>query len=766
MNTTKYMNTSLSVGERAQDLLSRMTLKEKIGQMNQKMHGWNAYKVEGETVELTEAFAEEVAFGDGVGAIYGVFRADGWNSHLTSGIKVRDSVRVANTIQRYIRENTRLGIPVFLSEECPHGHEALQATTFPTNIGIGASWNTELYEKVCNIIARELRARGGHLGLISALDIAMDPRWGRTEECYSEDPFLAAAFCEKAVLGMQGDKDALTQPDRVISVLKHFCAQGATIGGHNGKATNIGPRELFEIHLPGMKKGAKAGALGCMAAYNDIDGVPCHINRSLLTGILREQFGFTGFVMSDGRGVDRAKNITGSYESACAAAVHAGVDLNLWNECFLKLENAVRKNPLLEKDIDAAVLRILEAKFRMGLFENPYVEETPALLNIGSKEAKETALEIARESVVLLENKGDVLPLGKEIKRIAVIGPNGDSVYNQLGDYTQWKEEGEVVTVLQGLRKQAPSGVTIEFATGCGIRDVSKDGFPSAISLAEDADAVVMVLGGSSTREPGMTFEDNGAVFMNAFTKELNCGEAVDLAELRLGGVQEDLAKEIKKFGKPLIVVLIEGRPHAVSWMKENADALLCAWYPGERGGDAVGEILFGRTNPSGRLPVSIPKSSAQLPVYYNRKDETDYIDESAKPLYPFGYGQSYTEFVCGDFKLNTQRLSLKELEQGKRFEMTCSITNKGGRQGKEVLQLYIYDMESCITRRVKELKDFAKVSLEKGEERQVRLSVGDEELRIYDYDMNFVLEKGHVRLMLGKSSADILYDTIVEIVS
>lgn len=334
-----YKDSSRSIEDRVKDLLCKMTTKEKIGQLNQRMLGWNAYKIIDSEIGLTKEFEDEVAFGDGLGAIYGISRADGWNSHVTSGVNVKESVQVANTIQKYIIENTRLGIPVFIAEECPHGHEALEATTFPTNIGIGSTWNVGLYEKACSIIAKELRTRGGHLALISTLDIATDPRWGRTEECYGEDPYLNSIFCEKAVTGIQGtDVNELKSNQKAVAVLKHFCGQGATIGGHNGQSTNIGPRELHEIHLDGMRKGAKAKALGCMAAYNDIDGVPCHISHSLLTDILRNEMGFEGFVMSDGKGVDRLTSITGDFERAGAGAVRAGVDLNLWNDSFLVLE--------------------------------------------------------------------------------------------------------------------------------------------------------------------------------------------------------------------------------------------------------------------------------------------------------------------------------------------------------------------------------------------------------------------------------------------
>lgn len=761
-----YKDKTQPIEKRVEDLLSRMTLKEKVGQLNQKMHGWNAYKMEGDKVVLTKEFFDEVKFGDGLGAIYGLSRADGWNSHLTMGISPKESVRVVNAIQKYVIENTRLGIPVLITEECPHGHEAVGSTTFPTNIGIGCTWNTELYEEECHTIAKELRARGGNLALISALDIATDPRWGRTEECYSEDPYLSSCFCEKAVKGMQGNgEEDLKKQDRAVSVLKHFCGQGATIGGHNGKSTNIGQRELHEIHLLGMKKGAAAGALGCMAAYNDIDGIPCHINRDLLTNILRNQMGFKGIVMSDGCGVDRLVSITGSYVKSGAYSVHAGVDLSLWNKSFLELEKAVNEGLLSEEDLDNAVRRVLRVKFKLGLFENPYADEKLAERVVGSDKSRDVALRVAREVPVLLKNQNNILPLKESIKKIAVIGPNSDNIYNQLGDYTQWQTDEKVVTVLKGIKKHMPKDCEVLSAKGCSIRGMSKDGFKEAVDIARKSDVIILVLGGSSTREPGMSFQDNGAVFMNKFTSELDCGEGVDLADLKLGGVQVELAKELKKLGKPIVTVLIQGRPHAIPWLKDNSDAILCGWYPGERGGDAIGEIIFGKVNPSGKLSISIPASSAQLPVYYNCKDQSRYVDMDSKPLYPFGYGLSYTEFKYENFSLNHEELSIDSLKSGERFEVTFDILNNGKFDGMEVAQLYIHDMESCITRRIKELKDFKKVSISKGEKVKVKLSVGIEELSIYDYNMDFVLEPGNVKLMIGSSSDNIIYDKVVKIV-
>lgn len=419
---------------------------------------------------------------------------------------------------------------------------------------------------------------------------------------------------------------------------------------------------------------------------------------------------------------------------------------------------------LKEEELDIAVSRVLKVKFMMGLFENPYANEEIALKTVGASESKAVALEIAREVLVLLENKDNLLPLGQGMSQIAVIGPNSNSIYNQLGDYTQWQEDGKVITVLEGIKKHAPHNTKIVSAHGCSIRGKDMCEFEEAIKIAKDSDVIVLVLGGSSTREPGMTFEDNGAVFMDQFTSDLDCGEAVDLADVELGGVQITLAKELKKLGKPLITVLIQGRPYAVPWLKENSEALLCGWYPGEKGGDAIGEIIFGKTVPSGKLSISVPRSSAQLPVYYNRKNVRGYVDMSETPLYAFGYGCSYTTFKYDEFCINHKSLTYREIIDGKRFAINFKITNRGVYDGKEVAQLYIHDIESCITRREKELKDFTKVQVNKNESVNVSLSVGLEELSIYNYNMDFVLEHGRVKLMIGDSSDNIIYEIVVVI--
>jgi len=757
----KYKNKSVPVEERIQDLLSRMTLQEKIGQLNQRMLGWDAYEKEeqGEGFRLTQRFREEVAFGDGLGALYGLFRADPWSKvTFENGIPPLESAKVANQIQRYVIENTRLGIPVLLSEEGPHGHQALGSTILPTNIGVGSSWNPELCKEAFSCVAAEIRARGGHIGLVSVLDMLRDPRWGRSEECFGEDPYLGGRFTDAIVRGLQGDSpEQLAGPDKVVACLKHLAAQGAAVGGHNAWPATIGERELRDMHLAGVKGGVEAGALACMAAYNEVDGIPCHANGHLLTGILRDELGFQGIVMSDGCGVDSLIPQAGSPEAAAAMALNAGVDLNLWNQAFLEVAKAMEGGLIREEIIDRAVSRVLRLKFQLGLFENPYVEESFAAGVLGRRETSAINRQLAQESVVLLKNENDVLPISTKMRRIAVIGPNADNMYNQLGDYTPTQPAGKGTTVLQGIRqllREVASDTEVAYVRGCGIRDASKAEFDAAVQAAHDADVAVLVMGGSSARDFNFRFADNGAAIAdNDSPSEMDCGEGIDVAELELGGVQTELAKAVYATGKPIVVVLIQGRPHAIPWIKEHAHAVLTAWYPGEEGGIALAELLFGLANPSGKLSVSIPASSAQLPVSYNLKasnHSSAYVDASNQPLYPFGHGLSYTTFLYEDFTMSTDRVSGKQLALGETVKVSVKVKNNGRMAGKEVVQLYISDRVSSITPRNSELKAFRKLELQPGQSETIVFELGLEALSQWNSTMCYTPDPGRLRVRIG----------------
>ncbi|MDP4098236.1 glycoside hydrolase family 3 C-terminal domain-containing protein [Paenibacillus sp. P96] len=756
----KYKDHSLSAEERTADLLLRMTLQEKVGQLNQRMYGWDAYRRTETGTELTDEFKWEVAFGGGMGALYGLFRSDPWSGvNYANGIPTMDNAQVANEVQRYVIEHSRLGIPVLLSEECPHGHQALDGTLFPVNIGAGSTWNPALLERAYAQVAAEIRARGAHIGLVSALDILHEPRWGRSEECYGEDPYLAARMTKAVVQGMQGeDAKDLKAPDKVAAVLKHLCAQGAAQGGMNSGPAVIGERELREIHLPGMLAGVRAGAAGCMAAYNEIDGMPCHANSKLLTGILRDEWGFDGIVMADGAAVDRLLALTESYEAAAALALSSGVDLSLWDKAFTTLQQAVEQGLIQEHYIDRAVARVLLLKFRLGLFDQPYADTTRAASVVKSEAARTVNLQLARESVVLLRNDGRLLPLGASARRIAVIGPNADSLYHQLGDYTSVQRKGTGTTVLQGIRLAAPADTEIVYARGCGIRDESTEWLEEAVEAARSADVAVLVVGGSSARQFGGEFDNNGeAIISEGAVSEMDCGEGVDVADLKLGGIQERLVREIQSTGTPVVVVVIQGRPHELTAIDEHCGALLCAWYPGTEGGQAIGEILFGKVNPSGKLPVSLPRAVGQLPIYYNQKKTSrirHYADVSSLPLYPFGYGLSYTTFRYTSLRVQSAFMAVAELQQGQAFEISVEVENTGETAGAETAQLYIQASGSGITRRRLELKAFEKVWLAPGESKTITFLLDQEKLSIWNRDMEFALEPCRLKVMVGTSSA------------
>jgi beta-glucosidase len=738
-------------------LISQMTLREKIGQLNQPMLGWHVYKKVGDDFELTDDFKMFVEKFGGIGAVYGLFRADPWSGmNYENGILPEKSAHLANKLQKYLEENTRLKIPAFIGEEVPHGHQALDGTVFPVNLGIASSFNNDLHQKAYALLAREVSARGGNLGLASALDIIRDPRWGRSEECYSEDPYLASQFAYSLVKGIQSE-------NKLGAVVKHFCAQGENMGGHNIWPANIGQRELREIHIPPMEGAIKADAMACMAAYGEIDGEPCHSSRKLLSKTLREELGFDGFVMADLGAIDRNTIQTGNEEQAAANAINAGVDLSLCDAVYTKLEQAVMQGLVDIETIDIAVRRVLQAKFKLNLFENRYTNENEYKSSCNTEEIKQVNLELATQSIVMLKN--EILPLSKDVKSIAVIGPHIYQPYYQLGDYVASQREGSCITVLDGI-KSVFSNTEVYHAQGCLVRNPSKDGFAYAIEQAQKSDVIILTLGGSSAREFASGFEVTGAVKQDLSDNEMDCGEGVDVANLELGGVQQELFFELKKTGKPIIVVLIQGRPYAIPEIKKHADAILCAWYPGQMGGLAIANIISGKSVPSGKLPVSIPVSSAQLPVYYNYKDIGDkprYVDMTAEPLYQFGYGLSYTTFEYIAISLNPN-ISLYELEKGSKLKVVITVKNTGKVDAQEVVQLYIRDVQSSITHRIKELKGYKKLLIKAGQTIDVELELGFNELCLYNLEMQKTVEKGKFELMTGSSSKTTIH-TIFEVV-
>ncbi|MET9784799.1 glycoside hydrolase family 3 N-terminal domain-containing protein [Streptomyces canus] len=709
MNDAVYRDPTAPLDARVRDLLSRMTLREKVGQLNQRMYGWDAYRRTSDGgFELTEALHAETDRFEGLGALYGLQRADAWSGvDHGNGPGAQDGAALAELVQRHVVGRSRLGIPALFVEEVPHGLMALDGTVLPVNLAIGATWDPDLYERAAAHAAAELRARGGHVALVSALDIVRDPRWGRTEECFGEDPYLAARLTEALVRGMQGvPGHDVFAADKAPVVLKHFAGQGATVGGRNSAESELGLRELHEIHLPAARAGVRAGAAAVMAAYNEVDGMPCSGNRALLTGLLREDWGFDGLVMADGLAVDRLARITGDKVSAGALALDSGVDLSLWDEGFTHLEEAVERGLVSEKTLDTAVARVLRLKFRLGLFEQQDATARPPA------DGAAISREAARAAVTLLRNDG-VLPVGAHVSRIAVLGPQAATTAHQLGDYTAPQRPGTGSSVLDALRRLAPPGLEIRHAPGCALTGADRSGIPEAIAQAAGSDLAVLVLGGSSARTPETEFDANGAA--RKAVSEMTCGEGVDLAGLRLGTAQYALLDAVVATGTPTAVVLIQGRPHLVP---DTADALLTAWYPGPWGGEAIAGVLLGLTEPTGRLPVSVPRSAAQLPVHYNHKDTEygGYVDESAQPRYSFGHGLSYTSFAYG-----TPRLMGLTVE--------VDVTNTGQRYGRSVVQVYLRRLLTPTWPRTLELCAFEGVGLAPGERRTVSLTLDPEQL-------------------------------------
>ncbi len=697
-----------------------MTTEEKVAQLLCPM-GW---------------IYDEKADSTGVGMLWATFRADPWTGRtLQNGLRPSTAVRRANELQRNAVEHTRLGIPLLLAEESPHGHMAIGATTFPTGLGLGATFSTDLMERMGRAMLSELNAQGAHIGFGPVLDLCLDPRWSRTEETMGEDPILVGRLGAAIVRGMQGR-----------CTLKHLAAYGMGEGGQNGAAIQMGQRELVQTHLLPFRMAIEAGALSVMTAYNAIDGVPSTCNPWLLRDILRKEWGFRCLVISDLYSINVIHNTlhaAPSLEEATCQALRAGVDVDLGASAYNELGSKKEEGGIDIGLLDEAVRRILRLKFELGLFDHPYMDESKAD-EVHCTEHIELAKDIARASITLLKNSPlhlpnkvegkPLLPLSKK-QRIAVVGPNADDVYAQLGDYTAPQEEGKIVTIKEGLRRKGFQLVT-----------------------TEEADVIVAVVGGSSSRYSSpqsphkegsgsaLDYLDTGAALpLMGELEGAESGEGLDRCSLYLLGGQQEMLQALKQTGKPLVVIYVEGRPLLKNWTAEHADALLTAYYPGEQGGTAVADVLCGDYNPAGRLPVSVPRSIGQLPVYYNRPlpQPHDYVEGTAAPLYPFGYGLSYTTFRYSD--LNVCRDSVSFI-----------ITNTGERDGEEVPQLYIRDDVASVVLPERQLRHFTRIFIPKGESRRVCFHLTDKDFSLIDSNLKETMEPGTFTLMVGASSSDI----------
>ncbi len=735
-----YQNPKLTIRQRVEDLLSRMNIAEKVGQVNQHLYGWECYEKNGDKIELTEKLKEHVKWGGGLGALYGLFRSDPWSkTDYKNGSPAKESWKVANLVQEYVLQHSRWKIPVLLVEECPHGHQGLDGISYPTNIGRGNTFNVALLEQSSRLMAKELAAKGVHLALVSTLDLAKDPRWGRTEECFGEDPILSARFSEAVVRGFQGEiisekvsfldqtvEEINKKKDQIGVVLKHCIAQGEALGGHNSGTVTIGRREFSDIYGPLLK--STRNAVGVMAAYNDIDGIPFHINRALFEQTLRKEIGYQGIVMADGVALDRLSDVFTDKKTAAAYALAAGIDLSLWDETYTKIAEAIDNQVVDEKLLDQAVRRVLSVKFLLGLFEQPFANDPKEYWDHLMEESEHLNLETAKESITLLKNDG-ILPLDQQVKNIAVIGPNAHDVYHLLGDYSAPQTEDRLKKkIVQEIKTEFPQS-KVSYAQGCEVRNQEdqEEKLLEAVTLAQNSDVIIAVLGGSSARNFDMEFLRNGAVSSKGIN--MDSGENVDVASLSLGGYQEQLIEQLYQLGKPIITILVQGRPYDLMKIESFTNAIATAWFPGQEGGKAIAQMISGRNNPSGRLSLSYPRNSRQLPVYYYQRaasKQENYYDLSGSPFYPFGHGLSYTTFEYSQMEVKT------DIDK---VIISIKVKNTGSVSGKTSTLVYVRLIDGVVIQRTKLLKAFRKDELRSQEERLLVFELTSEDFSYMDID-------------------------------
>ena len=744
--TAGYKNPQLSPAERVDDLLRRMTLEEKVAQM---LCIWREKKsiLFDEHGHLDD---DRIArhLPDGVGQIARL-------SDTNGGMRPYDMAVLANALQKYFVEHTRLGIPVIFHEECLHGLAAPDATSYPQPIGLAATFNPELLEEIYTSIAEDARSRGVHQALAPVVDVARDPRWGRVEETFGEDPYLAARMGIAAVRGFQGDA-SFKEKNHIIATLKHFAAHGQPESGMNCGPVNISERVLRDTFLYTFREViTKANALSVMPSYNEIDGIPSHANTWLLRDILRNEWGFQGTAVSDYFAITEL-NVNPEATSHCVAhdkldaarlAVEAGVNIEMPDrDCYPSLVLLVQRGVLKESQLDELVAPLLLQKFQLGLFDDPCVDPDAVRIDARLDRERALALQAAHETITLLKNENNLLPLKPPAKStLAVIGPNADR--KLLGGYSGTPRY--YTTVLQGIRERAGKDVTVLYSEGCKLTrggswnddaitfsdpDEDRRSIAEAVATAQKADTVVLVLGGNEQTS----------------REAWNRNHMGDRADLELFGMQNDLVKAIAALGKPMVAVLFNGRPNSFVVLDQHVPAILECWYLGQESGNAVADVLFGDINPSGKLPMSFPRSAGHLPCYYNYKPSArrGYLADDVSPLYAFGYGLSYTTFALSNVRLEKSSIRLQE-----ETRVLVDVRNTGTRTGQEVVQLYIHDCVSSVTRPVKELKGFVKVTLRPGESKTVALPIGPEHLSFTTVSMEYAVEAGDFEIMVGTSS-------------
>ncbi len=748
-----YQDPSLTIPQRIDDLISRMTLAEKIGQLNMPCGYFSEL---GNTAEEKQAGSKRFAEGtflDGIGPGGGFFT-------LANHALLKGPVQQANyfnELQKISIEKTRLKIPLLQTEEGTHGLMCSGGTIFPEGLALGSTWNLGLFKEVYETAAREARAVGIHQLFTLVIEPNRDPRLGRNQEGYGEDPFLCAQIAKTIVRAVQGYD--ISRNDKVVAGLCHYPGQGQPVSGLERGAMEISERTLREVFLPPWEAGVKeAGALGVMATYPTIDGVPIHSSSEVLTEILRGELEFEGLVLSEGNGVNTLvyTGLAETEKEAAALAANAGMDVSISFDqgYFREMIENVEEGQVSMETIDRSVRRVLEVKFRLGLFENPFADPERAKVASHTLEHQELALQAAREGIVLLKNENSLLPLSKNLKSIAVIGPNANDEKNQLGDYTSNVVLQDIVTVLDGIKNKLSATAKINYVKGCNVIGHELDEINEAVKAAKRSEVAIVVLGENEWQKADKQGTD---------------GEGYDVATLELTGKQKELVMKVQATGTPTIVVLINGRPLATPWISDSIPAILEAWIPGEKGGDAIADVLFGDYNPSGKLTVTIPRHAGQLPVYYNQKPSkkywleegwgNSYADIDHRPLYNFGFGLSYSKFEYSNIQITPESTG----SHGK-FTILADVKNVSNRAGSEVVQLYIRDKISTVVRPVKELKGFTKINLKPGEIKTVSFELGFKELKLLDRDMNWVVEPGEFRVMIGSSSEDIKLKGIINI--
>jgi len=752
--TPLYLDSGQPTDRRVEELLARMTLEEKVGQMNMPcVYQDQLGKDTRAKTEACKKFAEGT-YEPGIGPGGGFFTLA--NTILQEGS--RQQAEYFNALQRIALEKTRLKIPLLQTEEGTHGAMCSGKTIFPEGLALGSTWNMDLLKEIYTAAAREARAVGIHQLFTLVVEPNRDPRLGRNQEGYSEDPFLCSRIAEMIVTGVQGDN--VSAPDKVVAGLCHYPGQSQPASGLERGAMEISDRTLREVFLPPWVAGIrKRGAFGVMATYPAIDGVPVHASEKILTEILRQELGFDGLVLSEGSGISTLiyEGLAPSQKVAGELAIKAGVDVGIsYEKAYMGdlIEN-VKEGKVPMDLIDRSVRRILRQKFRLGLFENPFVDpdEAAAVSHAPGHEA--LALRAGREGIVLLKNEKDLLPLSKTLKSVAVIGPNANDIRNQLGDYAPKTVLQKVATVLDGIRSKVSGGTTVTYVKGCDVIGNEINDIAKAREAAKNADVAVVVVGENEWSAAGKKGTD---------------GEGYDVASLELTGLQEELVRAVYETGTPTVVVLINGRPLAIRWIAEHVPAVVEAWIPGEQGGLAVADVLFGDYSPSGRLSVTVPRHAGQLPVYYNHKPSKaywlkqgwgkPYADMNPEPLFEFGFGLSYTRFAYSNLRIDQTKIA-----PGGTVTVSADVKNTGKRKGEEVVQLYIRDVTSSVTTPVKQLRGFEKTALEPGEIKSVRFALGPEQLALLDRNLKWVVEPGKFQVMVGSSAKNIQLTGTFEVV-